>query len=167
MGVFRRGRLAAVGAVAGVGLMMVGSLPASAQNAGAGAFLGSGTISPGLGVTPQAVTFSLAGTLTGAGVLNGGPVVVSDSCTFSGSGAADDLATGMGSVSGSCSGNETITSSLTYTRVGAVVAVSGTATVGTASGGTAAAVCLFALTSLPGVSPATFQVVCAAGAAVA
>ena len=162
MGVFRRGRLAVVGAVAGIALM-VGTVPAAAQAAGSGAFDGTGTITPGLGVTGTAVTFSLTGTLTGAAVVNGNPVVINDTCTFSGGGANDSVAEGMGTVTGSCAGSLAITlSSGNYVRVGTDVTVTGSGSAGGVSG-TVAAKCVFRTTQAPPVT--SFNVDCEASAA--
>ena len=167
MGVFRRGRLAAIGAVAGVGLMMVGTLPVSAQAAGGGVFQGNGTLTTGsLFVAPTPVAFSVPGALTGAAVVNGAPVVITDSCTFTGSSSnplgGDNLAFGAGNVSGSCSGSLVITFSGTYVRVGAAVGVEGSGTAGTVAGNVVAE-CAFATTQAPPVT--NFIVVCAAEAA--
>jgi len=127
MGVFRRGRLAALGAVAGIALM-VGTVPAAAQGGGGGVVVGGGTISPGLGALPAAQSITFSGSLTGAGATTGGPVVVNDTCTFSGSSGnplgGDNVAFGMGTVSGTCT-PVAISATLTYVRVGAAVGIEG------------------------------------------
>lgn len=170
MGVFRRGRLAVIGAVAGVGLMMVGTLPAAASAAGAGVVIGGGSISPGLGVLPAHQTVTFSGSLTGAGVVGTTSVVISDTCTFSGASTdqagGDNIALGLGQVTGSCIGSLGISASLTYARVGALVAVEGpgSVTLGTTTvNGDSAGICVFVTTQTPPIT--SYTVVCVTAAA--
>src|SRR5947209_8464202 len=70
-----------------VGAALVGLQPATVEalTDGATAFIGTGTASPGLSLTPNAQSVGGGGTLAGAVVVGTSPVAVVDSCTFSGS----------------------------------------------------------------------------------
>lgn len=157
MRVFGIGKVAAVGLAAAAALMFT---PTTTMAAGAvpGVVEGSGTISPPLTATPQAVTGGFTGTAVGAGVIGTTPTVVNDTCTFTfaSSPPGDSIATGQGTASGSCTGTAAITASLNYTRVGAAVAITGTGTIN-GSATTVTTVCVFVATSNP---PGTFILVC-------
>jgi hypothetical protein len=124
---FRRGSFALLTGLALGGLVFNGT-SASAIGAGGGQFVGSGTITPGLTLTPQPVSGAISGTLVGAGEWNN-PTVIEDSCSFSFNGSSDDLATGAGSASGACSGTATVTASFSYTRAAGALVASGSASV--------------------------------------
>ena len=148
-----RGRYRLV--VLGAAGAMLALLPnaAFATSATVGVATGSGTISPALTTTPQAVSGGFTGTLTAAGTIGTTPVVISDTCTFTfaSSGGGDDIATGQGTSSGSCSGSAVVSASLNYLRVGAAVVITGSGSVN----GVAVSfeiVCEFEATSAPNVS---------------
>jgi hypothetical protein len=125
----RRGSL--LTAMIAVLVLAMGGLPAAAHEGG-GAIAGSGTISPGLDLTPrtQSVTFSGSG----AGVTTGSPTAGTFSCAFTGgSSAPETLAAGAGTATGNCSGVDMVTGashsascSVIYTRLGAEVNITGT-----------------------------------------
>ncbi|MDQ1444276.1 MAG: hypothetical protein QOI20_740 [Acidimicrobiaceae bacterium] len=121
---------------------MVGTNSAYAVAAGAGVVAGSGTISPGISEltpltgTPQ--TFSFSGTIVGAFAVDTNAYAGTVNCSFNGSDPnASVVLGGPGPVGGSCSGTMPVTGTtititapnLTFIRAGAVVEVSGSATV--------------------------------------
>jgi hypothetical protein len=156
MRILRNGRFA----------LLASSLPAPAASAGVGLVQGAGTISPGQGAGPTSQSITFSGSLTGTGVVGTTPVVIADSCTFNGASTptGDNVAVGVGNVSGSCTGSLAIAAQLTYVRIGAIVAIAGNAQVN-GSGGTAnaaAGACLFLTTQTPPIT--NYQVVCATAA---
>jgi len=126
------------------------SAPVSAQAAAAGILQGSGTISPGLGATPAPQTYTLSGSLTGAGAAGGSAVVVNDSCSYSGSssGLGDNVAFGLGTMSGSCTGSLAITDTMTVVRVGAIALEAGPDSTGGVAG-EAIHICIWIATQAP------------------
>jgi hypothetical protein len=140
-------------------LACLGTMPASALTNGGGAYAGSGTASPGLSLTPTAQTTSGAGTLVGAAAVNGSAVAIADSCNYTGStNLQSTLAESAGSLNASCTGSTSVTGLLTYTRIGAVVVLQGTVTVGGANAlGDGA--CAFVPTSAPTVT--SYELACA------
>lgn len=119
----------ALGGLAVAGLTAFAAPGASA--AGAGALVGTGTISPGLTTTPTNQSFNFSGTLAYAGSPGAGAYT----CNVNGSSSGPEtVATGGGSASGTCSGSAGAFSfSGGYTRAGGAVTVTGSAS-GTASG---------------------------------
>src|SRR5207302_10484833 len=81
------------------------TVQAASLDSADGVVVGSGTISPGLGVVPAPQTITFSGTLTGADA-SLTPGVMSDTCAFSGTSGplGDSIAAGTGAVSGTCSG---------------------------------------------------------------
>jgi hypothetical protein len=158
MGIFRIRRLALIGAAATAALM----IPTNSMAAvvAAGVVEGNGTISPPLTTVTQPVSGGFTGTLVGA---TSSPTAGTATCTFTfaSTGAGDNVATGQGTASGSCSGSAgTLSASLGYTRVGPVVALTGSGSVNGAAVALYVVGCVFVPTSAPAV--ASFALVCAA-----
>jgi hypothetical protein len=126
---FHRTSALTLGSLAVAGLMTLAAPGASA--AGAGGYLGSGTISPGLTTVPTNQVVTLSGTLVYRGSSGSGTY----SCFWDGSSSAPEtVATGGGSVGGSCSASAgTFWLSGGYARVGTVMTISGSVT-GSVSG---------------------------------
>jgi hypothetical protein len=143
--------------VAGCVLACAGPTAVSAATAGTGAYVGSGTTSPGLSVVPTAQNVAGSGTLAGLAVV-GGPVVINDTCSFSGStDIASTLAQSDGNLTVSCSGTAATTAALHYTRTAAVVTLQGTGTINGAAVLVHGA-CAFLPTSAPTVT--TYVLIC-------
>lgn len=124
--------------------------PASAQAAAVGVVVGSGTITPGLGVLPALQTISFSGTLTGAGAVGASAVILSDSCSYNGSSSSlgDNVAFSLDSLSGSCSGTLALSETMTAVRVGAIALEEGSGSVGGVAG-PAFHVCVWVSTQAP------------------
>ncbi len=130
-------------------------MPQAATAAGADTFVmtGSGTFSPGLGLTPQAQSLSFTGTAT---VVGTDGVAATYSCSITGGEFLGELAFGAGNASGGCAPPKWCRS-WTYVRVGAKWVWVCTATVLNPSVGVMD--CLF---SPSDVNPTTnFTLVCA------
>src|SRR4051794_4877110 len=148
---FIRGAAVAVAIIAPAIMSVAPS--ASAASADVFTQIGSGTISPGLNVTPQPQTFNFAGTGTGAGT---GGAAVPPSCNATGNDAGGTLALGEGNTAINCTvGSDSPTVNATFVRVGAVVVVASAGGVVKLGGG----VCAFATTQTPPVT--NYTLVCA------
>jgi hypothetical protein len=136
-----------LGGLAVAGLLTLAGPGASA--AGAGALVGTGTISPGLTTVPTNQTFTFGGTLAYAGSPGAGTYA----CGVNGfSTAPETVVSGGGNASGSCSGSAgTFTFSGTYTRNGGAVTVNGTAS-GSVAGHVQCALAFTATSAPPVVS---------------
>jgi hypothetical protein len=102
----------------------------SAYGAASGVVTGHGAISPGLTTTPTDQTFNFTTDITVGVTTKPGPAAGSFSCTFTGSGAQETVVTGGGTGTGSCSGTISVSCTISYTRAGPVVTVTGSCTIG-------------------------------------
>jgi hypothetical protein len=133
-------RVALTGIVAGATLCA--GVPANASTGGA-SLAGSGTISPGLPAPGDTWTFS------GTGAVATDRVQGLFSCTVNGNDSIGSYTQGAGSFSGSCTtacGTSTVNGS--FTRVGGLITLSGTASGGCMSA-TFTGDCSFEPTSFP------------------
>jgi len=134
-----------------VGLVATGVAPASATPLTDGAMTGSGTISPGLDLTAQDQTVALSGTVIG--VANAIPATCTVS--FTGNSQAETISSGFGSGSASCNGAQTtgpafsISCTISYSRTGAVVTLSGSCTSGPNPGNLIGAILLVPTSASP------------------
>lgn len=123
------------GAALSMPLIFTVTTPAVAANVDTAVIQGSGTISPGLGLTPSPQSISFTGTAT---VVGTDGVLATYSCAFNGTDPAGSTAAGSGNVSGAC--GPLAFASCTFVRVGAHVDVVCTGGAGT---GGAYAKCVF------------------------
>jgi hypothetical protein len=158
MGIFSIRRLAVIGAaVSAVLLVPANSMAAVAA---AGVVEGNGTISPPLSTVTQPVSGGFTGTLVGGAST---PTAGTASCTFTfqSSGAGDNVLTGQGTASGSCSGTAgSLSANLSYMRQGSLVELTGSGSVNGATVTAYVVACVFVPGDAPTVSK--FTLVCAA-----
>lgn len=159
MGATHRAHACTVASLCGLAVLAT-TVPAAAVSAAAGVSQGSGTLSPGLGVLPSPQVIQYSGTLTGAGAVAAAPVIISDSCSFSGTSGplGGTVAADLGTVSGSCTGSVSITATLTFARIGVVVALEGNGSIGP-DAAIVGGPCAFAATQAPPIT--SYSLVCA------
>ena len=140
-------------------MFLIGGPAAEAATPGAGVVVGTGTISPALTTSPQAVAVTFGGTSVGTAGGNVGACNLG----FTGGGPADSITTGTGTGTLTCGaivsvpGTLSVNCGVSYNRIGAVVVVQGTTGCGPVVGNPIA-ICVFVPTSSPTTS---YALVCA------